>query len=457
MKSKMIFLNDEFRSKLTSLVLPIAFQQFMLALVSASDAVMLGKINQNFMSAVSLAGQIQFVLNLFLAAMTIGTSILAAQYWGKGDKASIEKIFGMVMKVTVIVCGIFFLSAEFIPELLMKIFTSDDTLIQMGGEYLHVVGISYLLCGASQIYLCIMKNSDRAGRCTLISSFAVVLNIMLNVLFIFGLFGMPQMGIAGAALATVIARSGELLWAVMDSFKKNHICLKAKYFLYCPQEDLRKSFWKYTTPVLGNEIVWGLGFTMTSVIMGHLGTDAVAANSIAGIVKNLLLCFCIGIGSGGGIMVGNELGAGRLETAKIYGRKLCGLSIVSGMLTGLFILLITPIILHFSELTEQAYLYLKYMLMVSSYYVIGKSVNSTTIGGIFCAGGDSKFGLFCDTITLWCITVPLGLIAAFVLDLPVLTVYFIVNLDEMIKLPAVYYHYKKHQWIRDLTLKQVIE
>lgn len=442
---------NSFIHKLMIIVLPIAFQQFMLAAVSASDALMLGQVDQNSLSSVSLAGQIQFVLNLFLAAMTIGTSIFTAQYWGKGDKKAIEKIFAMIIKVSAVVSGMFFLISLFFPEILMNIFTKDKTLIDMGSKYLKIVSISYLICGISQIYLCIMKNTSRAVKSTIISSSSVIINIFFNVILIFGLMGAPKMGIAGAAIATVIARIIELVWVVFDSFKEHSIKLKMKY-LKSHQDEFKKDFWKYTLPVLGNEIVWGCGFTMTSVIMGHLGTDAVAANSVANIVKNLVSCFCIGIGSGGGIIIGNELGAGHFNKAKEYGNRLCKMSIISGAISGAFIILIIPFIMPIVGISGEAKYYLKWMLIMCSYYMIGKSINSTTIGGIFSAGGDSKFGLFCDAVVLWCITVPFGLVAAFLFDLPILIVYFIVNLDEIIKLPAVYINYKKYKWIKDLTI-----
>ncbi|NCB93892.1 MAG: MATE family efflux transporter [Clostridia bacterium] len=442
----------EFNHKLISLVLPIAFQQFMLATVSASDAVMLGMIDQDSLSAVSLAGQVQFVFSLFLAAMTIGASMLAAQYWGKGDKAAVEKILAFVLRLTMVVSAAFFAAALICPARLMRIFTPDPVLIADGVIYLRAVSLSYLLCGASQIYLCIMKNSGRTLQSTIISSAAVVINIIFNAILIFGLLGAPKMGIAGAAAATVIARIVELAAAFWDSRKEGRIKLRLKYFVHA-DKPLQKDFWKYTTPVLGNELVWGCGFTMYSVIMGHLGSDAVAANSIANIVKNLVSCFCLGLGSGGGIMVGNALGAGMLEKAKTFGGWLCKLSILSGALSGVFLLILTPLILRFSNLTPTANTYLTWMLVMCSCYMVGRSVNGATIAGIFCAGGDSKFGFLCDTITLWVITVPLGLIAAFVLKLPVLAVYFIINLDEMIKLPAVYHHYKKYKWVKDLTVK----
>lgn len=446
----------EFTQKLISLILPITFQQFMLALVSASDALMLGMISQNALSAVSLASQITFVENLLLAAMTIGLSMLAAQYWGKNDRTSVEKIFAYVMKITAVVSFSFFIVSLLIPDCLMLLFTNDKDLIEGGTVYLKTVSISFFLTGISQIYLCILKNSGKAVKAGIISSVSVIINIFLNAVFIFGLFGMPKLEIAGAALATVISRLIEIIWCVSGSVKKDSVHLKLIYVIH-NDVPLKKDFWKYTLPVLGNEIVWGVGFTMYSVIMGHLGTDAVASNSIANIIKNLIVCFCIGISTGGGIIIGNELGAGRLDTAKEYGRKLCRLSVILGIISGIVMFMLSPIILKFSNLSDTANDYLKWMTVMCSAYMVGKSVNMTIIDGIFCAGGDSKFGLLCDTVTMWCITVPLGFISAFALKLPVLAVYLIVNLDEMVKLPAVYKHYKKYLWVKDLTRKNRTE
>jgi len=452
---KQITTNRSFYKQLRSLVLPIAFQQFMLAAVSASDAIMLGRLSQDSMAAVSLAGQVQFMFSLYLATMTIGTSMFAAQYWGKKDVVTVERILGMVLLFTLPISFLFTLTAALVPSALMRIFTPESVLIAYGAEYLRAVSLSYLLCGISQVFLCIMKNSGRAAQSSLISSVCVIINILLNAVLIFGLFGFPDLGTTGAAVATVIARAVELTWAYLDSLSKNRIKLHIGYLLRI-DKGLCKDFWKYVTPVLGNEIVWGVGFTMSSVIMGHMGADAVAANSIASVVKNLLICFCIGIGSGGGIMIGNELGAGNLEKAKQYGDRIAKLSILSGILTGGILLCISPSILQYTDLTAQSEEYLKWMLVICAYYIIGKSVNSTTIGGIFCAGGDSKFGFLCDAVTLWGITVPLGQLAAFIWDLPVIAVYFIVNLDEIVKLPAVYKHYKKYKWVKNLTKEETL-
>ena len=439
-----------FVRELRGLMLPIAFQQFMLAAVSASDAVMLGMLNQDAMAGISLASQVQFVFSLYLSAMTIGASIFAAQYWGNGNLDAVERILGVVLRFTMPVSAGFTLITALAPQAVMRMFTNEPTLIINGAAYLRAVSLSYLLCGISQVYLCIMKNCGRASAASRIGSVSIMLNIGLNALLIFGLFGLPRLEIVGAAIATVLARLAELIWTFLDSRISGRIGFRWQYFLV-QDNALCRRFWKYTAPVLGNEIVWGVGFTMGSVIMGHMGSDAVAANSLANIAKNLLICLCIGIGSGGGILVGNELGADHLELARSYGIRIARLSAIFGAITGGVLLLLRPLIVSMASLTPDAKAYLNGMLAICAYYCIGKSVNSTVIGGIFCAGGDSKFGFLCDAVTLWGITVPMGLLAAFVWKLPVLAVYFIINLDEIIKLPAVYIHFKKFKWVKNLT------
>lgn len=451
MKSKILSnQNSTFYKKLIKLVLPIAFQQFMLAAVSASDALMLGFVNQDSLSAVSLAGQITFVFNLFMGGLTVGTSILAAQYYGKGDIAKIEKIFAYVIKVSFIISSIFFLVSIAVPETLMRIFTSEPQLISGGAKYLRFVSVSYLFTGISQIYLCILKTTDNALKSMIIGSFSVVFNIILNAMLIYGLWFAPKMGIAGAALATSISKLIEMLWVYVESLRKNRVRLNMKYCIKS-DKNLVKDYWKYTTLMLGNYLVWGCGFSMYSVIMGHLGSDAVAANSMSNIVKNLIVCFCTGLGNGGGIIVGNELGRGELERAKRYGGLLCKLSIISGVIAGLVLLALCPLILSFTQLSTQAAYYLKWMLILCACYTVGKSFNMTVVAGIFPAGGDAKFGFICDAVTMWVFAVPFGMLAAFYWKLPVVIVFLIINLDEIIKIPAVISHYRKYGWVKNLT------
>ncbi len=443
--------NKTLVKKLLVLVLPMALQNLMASLVSASDALMLGFLNQSSLSAVSLAGQVQFVLSLFLGAFTIGESVLAAQYWGKGEKHRLEEILGIVLRFSILVSFLFTVAALCAPDLLMRIFTNDEELIRLGASYLRITSFSYFFMGISQIYLCIMKNTGRALLSTLYSSSSVILNIIINAILIFGLLGFPKLGIAGAAIATSISRGVELALILFENVRQKEIRIRMKHILR-PPSWLQKDYIHYTWPSLANQVIWGCGFTMTSVIMGHLGTDAVAANSIAQIAKNLAACLCLGIGTGAGIIIGNELGQGNLAQAKKTGNKLCIISLITGAASCVILFACIPVIQGFAgTLSPQAQDYLRFMLFVCSYYLIGKSFSATVIGGIFSAGGDTRFGLICDTINMWTIIVPVGCIAAFVLHLPVPVVYFLLNLDEFTKMPLEIWYYRKYRWVKNIT------
>lgn len=436
------------RKEIVRLALPIALQQFMTALVGACDAIMLGKLSQDAMSAVSLATQVTFVFNLFMFAFMAGENMFVAQYYGKGDYTGISQVFSLVTKICGCIAVVFLVGTLFFPEQLMRILTNEETLIVLGSEYLRVIGISYVFSGIAQIFLAIMKNCGAVNMSTLINGVMVILNIALNAVFIFGLSGFPKMGIKGAALATVLATVVQFLWSVGYVLCRIRA---VKFSLRSCEKKLFGRFWQKTVPLLINNLAWGIGFSMYSVIMGHLGTDAVAANGIANISKNLVVCFCLGLGNAGSIIVGNRLGADRLQEAKEVGETLTKTAIIAGIVSGLVLIALSPFITKMVDFTPTARGYLQKMLLISSYYIAGKSVNCMTIGGIFAAGGDSKFGMLCDSVTLWCIIVPLGCICAFILKLPVMVVYFVLNLDEIIKLPVVYKHYKKYKWIKNLT------
>ena len=436
------------RKEIVRLALPIALQQFMTALVGACDAIMLGKLSQDAMSAVSLATQVTFVFNLFMFAFMAGENMFVAQYYGKGDYKGISQVFSLVTKICGCIAVVFLAGALFFPEQLMRILTNEETLIVLGSEYLRVIGISYVFSGIAQTFLAIMKNCGAVNMSTLINGVMVILNIALNAVFIFGLSGFPKMGIKGAALATVLATVVQFLWSVGYVLCRIRA---VKFSLRSCEKKLFGRFWQKAVPLLINNLAWGIGFSMYSVIMGHLGTDAVAANGIANISKNLVVCFCLGLGNAGSIIVGNRLGADRLQEAKEAGETLTKTAIIAGIVSGLVLIALSPFITRMVDLTPTARGYLQKMLLISSYYIAGKSVNCMTIGGIFAAGGDSKFGMLCDSVTLWCIIVPLGCICAFILKLPVMVVYFVLNLDEIIKLPVVYKHYKKYKWIKNLT------
>ncbi len=450
MKTEALIHKKEFYKTLSRLALPIALQSLMLAAVAAGDALMLGKVAQNEMTAVSLATQIQFIQNMFLGAITGAGAILGAQYWGKGDRHTLEDIFNMILRFCGIVSVLFFLICELMPELLMHVFTPDAALIAIGSSYLRIAGWSYLLTGFSQCYLTIMKVTEHVKPCAFISSCAVLLNIGLNAVFIFGLLGAPRMQAEGAALATTLSRIIELILCIAVSAKPSYLHPAFHRFLKLPSQ-LKRDFAKQCLPLMGGSLCWGIGFTSYTAIMGHMGTDAAAANSVAAVVRDLICCMCNGIGSAAGIMVGNELGAGRLERGKAYGLKLKNISYVIGFLSAALVLAATPLILRMVVLTDQAGEYLLGMMAVMSIYIIGRCINTIVINGVLDGGGDTLFDMYSLIVCMWLIAIPLALAGAFVLHWPPLLVYSCTCLDEVGKIPWVILRLRKYKWVQNLT------
>ncbi|WP_276741156.1 MATE family efflux transporter [Victivallis vadensis] len=450
MNVKELFSDQVFNRKLLRLAFPITLQNLMLALVAAADAIMLGRVSQNAMAAVSLATQIQFVQNMLLGAIVSGVGILGAQYWGKRDFGKMGEIFSLSIHEAVLVSAAFFLGCRFVPEKLMLLFAHDPELVEIGAEYLRAASWSYLLTGISQCYLAIMRVSEHASRSAWISSGAVILNIVLNAVFIFGWFGVPAMGVRGAALATVIARVIELVWCIVSSYEKSFIPLRIRELLRF-NAVLFRDFWHYTLPVLGSFLLWGIGFTSYTAIMGHLGPDAAAANAVAAVVRDLMCCLCNGIAAGAGILIGNELGAGNLSLGKAYGQKAMILAFLIGGLSTLVILSSIPLVSGCLELTEQAHHYLVGMFVILSVYMIGRCVCTVVINGIFASGGDTLFDVYSLAVCMWGIALPCAFLGAFFFHLPVLVVYACTCLDEVGKIPWVMLHYRKYKWVRNIT------
>lgn len=443
-------ITGEFYEKLMKLMIPIVLQNLLLASVAVADAIMLGSVEQNSMSAVSLATQIQFIQNMFLAAVTSGVSILGAQYWGKGDKETMNDIFCLALRLAGTVSILTFVACSFFPGLLMRIFTNEDVLVQAGAAYLRIAGWSYLLTGLTQCYLTMMKVSEHASQTARISGMAVILNIIMNAVFIYGWFGLPAMGVQGAAIATLIARIAEFVCSVAVSGRKDFVHPDFRH-LFRHNKVLDQDFAKCSMPILGACLFWGIGFTSYSAFMGHLGTDAAAANSVAAVVRDLICCFSGGIASAGGIMVGNELGAGNLEKGKSYGDRLVKIAFACGAAASLLMLAVTPLLLHFVKLTDGAKQNLTGMLIVIAVYLIGRAVNDVTINGIFAAGGDTLFDMYSLAVCMWCLAIPLAAAGTFFFHWPVVVVYACTCLDEVGKIPWVMYHYKKYRWVKDLT------
>ena len=295
-----------------------------------------------------------------------------------------------------------------------------------------------------------MKVSDHVKPGAIISSCAVLLNIALNAVFIFGLLGAPRLQAKGAALATTISRIVELALCIAVFSKASYIRPVFGRFLK-QSKQLKIDFLRQCLPLLGGSLCWGVGFTSYTAIMGHMGTDAAAANSVAAVVRDLVCCMCNGIGSAAGIMVGNELGAGRLDLGKAFGIKLKNISYLIGLLSTALVLAVTPFILNMVVLTDQAREYLTGMMVIMSFYMIGRCVNTVTINGVLDGGGDTIFDLYSLIVCMWIIAIPLALAGAFVFHWHPLAVYACTCLDEVGKIPWVMARFRKYKWVQDLT------
>lgn len=441
---------DLFYSQIFRLVLPIIIQNLLSAAVSSADVVMLNYVGQSSISAVSLASQYANVLFMVFYGLGTGATMLSAQYYGKGDMKAVQLIEGIALRFSILISAAFAGATLFIPEGMMGIFTDDRELIMIGSSYLRLMSVSYLCWGITEVYLALLRSVGRVMISTSMNILAFTLNILLNAVFIFGLFGMPRLGAMGVAAATSLSRLVELLACFMVSSLSKDIKLDFRY-LFVKNKVLFSDFIKLSLPALGNDIVWSVAFSMYSVIMGHLGTDAVAANSFVVVVRNFGTILCFGMASAGGILLGNLIGMNKLEEAKEGAKKLMKLTVITGIIGGLTVLASMPVVLRYAALTDQAMHYLKYMLLINTYYVMGTAVNTTLIAGAFRAGGDSRFGFICDTITMWCYAVPLGFFLAFVLKLPVMWVYFFLCTDEFVKWPWVLRHYRSMKWLNNIT------
>lgn len=446
-----VTMDHNFNHTLIVLVIPIALQNFISATVNFTDVVLLGLINQSAMSAVSLATQVTFVLTLFYMGLSTGAGILAAQYWGKKNIQAIQRVLNIACVFSVGISIIFFLFSFCFPDMLMRFFTNDGELIQYGARFLRAISFSYLAMGFSQMYLNVVKSMENARLSASISSACLILNIAFAALCIFVFFPrMPEKAVAGVAVSTVCARAIELGCCVVHSITRGQI----RFHLPAHDEmerSLLKDFLKYTMPVQGNYLVWGGALTATFAIIGHVDADMVAANSVASTIKDLAIVLCGGISSGGAVLIGKYLGNGNIKMAKSAGNRMVVYSVIFGVLAGITILLIKPLIFHVMNLNDTAQGYLNGMLYICAYYCIGKALNSTTISGIFCAGGDPKFGFWCDTIVMWGIILPLSCVCAFVWHLHPVALYAVICLDEIIKLPAAFIRYRQYKWLNNIT------
>ena len=437
------------------IMLPIALQNLMDTAVNSADVIMLSYVSQDALSASSLAGQVYFIMSNLIYGLSSASAVMAAQYWGKGDRRTVERVMGVAVRIALLVSLPFTLAAALCPAQIMQIFTDDTALILEGEKYLRAVSASYVLGAFAQIYLSVMRSVERVITTAIVHCSAVGMNVLLNACFIFGLGPFPQLGIMGVALATTITRLLEVIVCIVDGAMCRRITLRLRDIL-SRGGALVKDFLRIAVPAAGNDIIWGLAFSVYSVILGHLSSDIVAANSVVTVVRNLGTVMCFGTASAAGIVLGKTMGENKLEEAKVYAKRFVGMAVWTALIGGAVILLMRPLVMDFMHLsvkdvTQQAKDDLNQMLYINAYYIMGVSLNTMLICGIFRAGGDVRYGLICDTVAMWVYAVPVGLFCAFVLKLPEMWVYFILCLDEFVKLPVNFWYYGKRKWLKNIT------
>ena len=445
---------EGFYQELFTLMIPIAIQNLITQAVSMADVLMVGQLDQTSLSASSLAGQVQFVLFFIFFGLTSVIMILAAQYWGKGDRRIIAKILGLGLYVGLSVSSIVAVLAFFVPQTVMRFWTNDPALVSTGAKYLKLVALSYLFMGFTQPYQAITKSCERVKFSMVLSIITLGANVILNAVLIFGLLGFPALGIEGAAIATTISRGLELLICLFDFLKQKTFPKSLSNMFRLPKTLLQDAV-KFTLPAFLNDVLWGFAYNMNSVIMGHLGTDIVAANSIVVVVRDLITTVGFGVSTAAAIMLGKELGEKRPDLAADDARSLVRVTVICGLIGGVLILAVTPFVPHFAKVSETAASYMTVMMLLGVPYQMGQLVNTVIIAAILRCGGDTRYGMLVDTITMWGWAVPVGLLTAFVFKLPPLVVYAFMCTDELVKFPFAFRRYRSMKWLNNITREHV--
>ncbi|GAB6167635.1 MATE family efflux transporter [Clostridium carnis] len=444
------FFNDSrFFKTLFVLALPIVIQNILTSSLNMADVLMVGALGDKQVAAVGIGNQFSFLFNLIVIGTTGGCSIFISQYWGKKDKENIKKVVGLGGITVIIIAIISTLIAIIIPKLIVGIFSSDEVVIKEAAKYLSIVSISYIATAITFTFATSLRCMEDTKSPMIISAIAVITNIVLNYIFIFGKLGFPAMGCAGSAVATVIARFIECIF-IMIKVRFNHV-LKGSIKEYI---DFNRRFainiYKSVIPVVLNEACWGLGTFFYSIAYGKLGTEAIASVQITNNIQNMFFVLCFSMASASLVMIGNKIGAGKEESAKRYGRKFAILSIIIGVLLGLLVLLLARPILGLFNVSDVVKENSIIILRIYSLFYPIRVVNLVLIVGVFRGGGDAGFALKTEAFTMWGIGVPMAFIGAGILGLPIYIVLLMVTLEEVCKFIISIIRLKSYKWIHNV-------
>lgn len=436
---------------LIQIALPIIAQNFISSSLNVIDVAMLGQLGEVTVAAVGLANQIFFLLTLMQFGVTSGVGVFTSQLWGRGDRPGIHKVLGIGLLISLTGSLFFTVIALFFPEQALRFYSEDQAVISLGANYLRLVGWSYLATGISFAFSAVLRSTGYVRVPMVISIAALSLKTFLNYGLILGNFGMPALGVEGAAIATLIARLVEVAAILSITYLKKLPPAASLKEMFGFNRSFLTTVLKTSLPVVFNETLWSLGVTTYNMVYGRIGTEAIAAVNIASSIENLAFVAFMGISDACGIMIGNRIGANEEQKAFQYARRTITISTIGGVLIGVAILLGSDLILNFYNLSPIALEHAHRILTVMGFCLWVKVSNMTLIVGILRAGGDTRFGLFLDAGSVWFVGVPLALLGGLVLHFPVHVVYLMVICEELVKYGVAMYRFLSKRWINNLA------
>lgn len=451
-KSLTFLLSDnKFLVKLIQLASPIMLQQFIFSSLGMVDTMMIGQLGDTAVAAVGIANQVFFMVTLLFFGVTSGSAIFTAQYWGQKDIPRINQVLGLSLIISLAGGGIFALAALIAPAWIMGVYTNDPLVIWQGSEYLRVIAVSYFLTAISYSYAAILRSIEQVHLPMIVSLVALSLNTFLNYGLILGNFGLPALGVRGAAIATLIARLVETgLTLIMVYSQKLPLAARLPELFRWDRIPFRK-FFRTTLPVIITEIVWSLGSTTYNAIYAHISTESIAAFNIAITLDRLVFVVFIGLAHACAIMIGNRIGAGDIETASDFGKKYILIGLLGATISGLLIFLIKNPILSLYKVTPLTLEYANRVLLVMILSLPIRSLNLIVLIGILRSGGDTIYAMLIDAGIIWTVGVPMALLGAFILKLPVFWVYALVMVEEITKLTLGLIRFFQGRWAHSLT------
>ena len=435
--------------------LPVSIQNLINTAVNMVDTFMIGSLGDDYVSAVGLANKVFFVLNLLIFGIVSGSSVLLSQYYGKRDDTNLNKTFGFMMALSLLGSVLFTLAALIIPSNLMHIFTNSERLIELGTPYLRIVSISYIFTAFSMAASAMLRSINKTKAPMLFTIISVFINAICNYIFIFGKLGAPELLADGAAIGTIIARVVEFLLILFYLiFAKRDVKLKIKEMVHIDKPTITKNI-KFALPVIINELGWGLGTTMYSVVYGHMSDDVVAAMTIATALEDLVYALLFGISCACSVIVGNQLGANDLEGAQKTAKKLLIAGIIVSAILGVILVLLIDPYIRIYKANETVILDIKKVCIAYAILMPLKTFNLIMIVGILRSGGDTLFCMIMELGCLWGVGLVLGTLGAFVFKLDVLYVFLLFEVEQLMKVIIGYFRYKQKKWVKNIVLKEI--